>query len=216
MLATIMIKAIFWDNDGVLVDTEPLYFSATRAVLAEAGVALSREAFIRISLEEGRSVFDLARNQGAAPDDLERLRRLRNHRYGELLASGMAALPGVEETLRALHGHCLMAIVTSSLREHFDIIHRHTGILKYFDFILTREDYQHTKPHPEPYLTALARSGLAPRQCLVVEDTRRGLRSAVEAGLGCAVIPNGLTHASDFSEARHVLSDVRQVAALLD
>ncbi|KIH77006.1 haloacid dehalogenase superfamily, subfamily IA, variant 3 with third motif having DD or ED [Geoalkalibacter ferrihydriticus] len=210
-----MIKAIFWDNDGVLVDTEPLYFQATREVLAETGVALSREAFIRISLQQGRSAFDLARDQGATPRELEDMRRQRNERYSALLAHAPPALPWVKETLHALHGRCRMAIVTSSLREHFDIIHRNTGILGYFDFILTREDYQHTKPHPEPYLTALKRSGIAPAHCLVVEDTQRGLQSSVDAGLACAVIPNGLTGDSDFSRACHVLGDIREVIGLL-
>jgi HAD superfamily hydrolase (TIGR01509 family) len=216
MLIGIMIKAIFWDNDGVLVDTEPLYFQATREVLAEAGVVLSREEFIRISLREGRSAFDLARDQGAAPAALEDMRRERNRRYAEFLAQGIAPLPGVADTLSALHGRCQMAIVTSCLQEHFDLIHRHTNILHYFDFILTREHYRHTKPHPEPYLSALRRSGLSPGQCLVIEDTERGLHAADAAGLACAVIPNELTAAGDFSKACRVLDSIHQVVDLLD
>lgn len=210
-----MIKAIFWDNDGVLVDTEPLYFKATREVLADAGVFLSAEQFIRISLQQGRSAFDLARDQGATAQELEAMRRERNRRYSALLAVGVKPLLGVEQTLRSLQGRCLMAIVTSSLREHFDLIHQSSGLLQYFDFILTREDYQHTKPHPEPYLTALERSGLLARQCLVIEDTERGLQAAHAAGIDCAVIPNALTKTGDFSKAVRVLQHIGQVKELL-
>lgn len=211
-----MIQAIFWDNDGVLVDTEPLYFRATREVLADAGVFLSAEQFIRISLQQGRSAFDLARDQGAPPQALEAMRRERNRRYSVLLAEGVKPLPGVEQTLRSLQGRCLMAIVTSSLREHFELIHQSSGLLQYFDFILTREDYQLTKPHPEPYLTALERSGLNSEACLVIEDTERGLQSAHAAGIDCAVIPNALTKTGDFSKAVRVLQHVGQVKELLD
>ncbi len=216
ILSDIMIKAIFWDNDGVLVDTEPLYFKATREVLAEAGIPLSAEQFIRISLQEGRSAFDLARDRGMPADTLEAMRRERNRRYAALLGEGIAPLPGVAETLSTLHGRCQMAIVTSCLQEHFEIIHRHTGILQYFDFILTREHYRHTKPHPEPYLSALNRSGLARAQCLVIEDTERGLQAADAAGLACAVIPNALTAQGDFSKACRVLDGIHQVLDLLD
>lgn len=208
-------KAIFWDNDGVLVDTEPLYFEATRTVLAEAKIDLGREDFIRISLQQGRSVFDLARRRGHDEERCAAMRIERNRRYGTLLAERAGALPFVEETLRRLHGRVTMAIVTSSLKEHFDLIHERTGLLTYFDFVLTRQDYRQTKPHPEPYLTALKRSGLTGDDCLVVEDSERGLKSAHAAGLACAVIPNALTRGGDFTCAHAILNDIRDVPHLL-
>jgi HAD superfamily hydrolase (TIGR01509 family) len=199
---------IFWDNDGVLVDTEDLYFQASAELLRETGVELSREQFVEISLRRGESVFDLA--EGDKPY-LDSLRQRRNRRYAELLAQGVAPIAGVPETLRALHGRFRMAIVTSSHRDHFDLIHQTTGLRGYFDFILTREDYRHTKPHPEPYLTALARSTGDPARCLVVEDSQRGLEAAVAAGLRCLVIPGDLNRHSDFSTAHAILQGIAEV-----
>jgi beta-phosphoglucomutase-like phosphatase (HAD superfamily) len=66
-----------------------------------------------------------------------------------------------------------------------------------------REDYARSKPHPEPYLTGLQRFGAAKEQALVVEDSARGLRSAVAAGIDCAVVRNDFTAGQDFSRARH-------------
>ncbi len=203
---------IFWDNDGVLVDTENFYFQASAEVLSDVGVELSREQFIEISLRRGESVFDLA--AGNKPY-LDTLRERRNRRYAELLGQGITPIAGVTETLRALHGQVRMAIVTSSQRDHFDLIHRNTDLLDYFDFILTREDYRHTKPHPEPYLTALARGCGDPQRCLVVEDSQRGLESAVAAGLRCLVIPGHLNQQSDFSTAHAILKDITEVPAFL-
>lgn len=209
------IRAIFWDNDGILVDTEPLYYRASRDILKSAGIDLSRDEFARISLQEGRSVFTLAERKGFAPEQVETLRLARNVRYAELLRQEARALDGVEEVLKSLHGRVAMAVVTGSLGEHFNIIHQRTGLLKYFDFILTREDYTHGKPHPDPYLTALARSGLAPRECLAVEDSERGLLAASRAGLRCLAVPGHLTRKGDFGTAWQVLSSVREIPGFI-
>lgn len=211
-----MIKGIFWDNDGILVDTEPLYFRATREVLTEFGVELTQQLFIDISLKAGSSLFSLVADN-LTTAEVDAARNARDARYSELLQDESRVLPGVEETLAGLHGKVKMAIVTSSRPEHFALIHRHSGLLKYFDFVLARDDYVYSKPHPEPYLTALRRSGLPPEECMVIEDSERGLLSACRAGLRCFVIPGKLTMAGDFSSAERVLADVREVPeALLD
>lgn len=208
-----MIRAVFWDNDGVLVDTERLYFQATRELLLQAGVTLTEELFRRISLTEGRSAFDLAKAKGVPQDRIDRLHEERNRRYTELLKRGVRILEGVEETLAMLRGTVTMAIVTSSRRVHFDAIHAGTGLIPYFDFVLAREDYTHSKPDPEPYLTAMKRSACGPQECLVIEDSPRGLASAVAAGIRCLVVPNDLTKGSPFTGAWRVLSQCRDIPA---
>ena len=109
-----------------------------------------------------------------------------------------------------------MGIVTSSRREHFEVIHAGTNLLPYFDFVLMREDYTHSKPDPEPYLTAMAQNGLSAEECVVIEDSERGLRAALAAGLRCIVIPQGLTRGLDFTGALAVLDDIRQLPPLID
>jgi HAD superfamily hydrolase (TIGR01509 family) len=211
-----MIGALLWDNDGVLVDTEPLYYRATRELLAEVGVDLTREHFADLSLRQGRSCFDLAAHRGIAAGELEALRRRRNERYAALLQAGIDPLPGVVECLRTLHGRQPMAIVTSSNPDHFEIAHRTTGLSSYFEFILTNADYVRHKPHPEPYLTAAARLGVEPSSCVVVEDTERGLQAATAAGMRCLVIPGDLSRGGDFRTAAAVLRNVDEVPAAIE
>jgi len=206
-----MIRAVFWDNDGVLVDTEKLYYQATRELLLRAGVTLTKTLFRRISLVEGRSAFDLARAKGFSGEEIERLQAQRNRRYTELLRRGVRVMDGVEESLGSLRGKVSQAIVTSSRREHFDAIHAGTGLLSAFDFVLTREDYALSKPDPEPYLAAVKRSGFDPDECLVVEDSPRGLASALAAGIRCLVVPNELTRGAPFTGAWRVLESCREV-----
>jgi len=207
-----MLKAVLWDNDGVLVDTEPLYFAATREVLASAGVDLRREDFIRLSLQQGRSVFDLLADRDPDGRNVERLRAERNQRYTRLLEERVAVRDGVRECLRRLHGRVSMGIVTSSRREHFDTAHRSSGLRPFFDFVLTREDYESCKPDPEPYLTAAARHGWQPSECIVVEDSERGLLAARRAGMTCIVAPTELSGSGDFDGAARVVASLDEVA----
>ncbi len=206
-----VIRAVFWDNDGVLVDTEKLYFQATREFLLQAGVELTPALFRQISLNEGRSAFDLAAEKGVSRAEIDRLHEARNRRYTELLSGGVRILEGVEETLGALRGKVVQAIVTSSRRTHFDAMHVRTGLPVLFDFVLAREDYGRSKPDPEPYRLAMERSGCGPEECLVVEDSERGLRAAVAAGIRCIVVPNDLTRDATFSGAWRIFPSCRAI-----
>lgn len=206
---------IFWDNDGVLVETEPLYLRASREALAKVGIPLSDEEFARISLTEGRSVFDLASGRGCPAGRIAELRHWRNNRYAELLETEDVALGGVRAVLEQLHGKIRMAVVTSSQKNHFDIIHRRTGLLPFFEFCLTREDYNRSKPAAEPYLLALQHSGQEARQVLAIEDSPRGLASAKAAGLTCWAIPGQHTREKDFDRADRILRCIDQIPGLL-
>ena len=204
-----MIRAILWDNDGVLVDTEGLYFQAGREILATQGVVLTQRDFAEQSLKKGQSVFDFAPDQSA--ESIELLRVKRNARYSALLKAGVRVLPGVVETLSALSGRVRMGIVTGSRRDHFDIVHAQTPLLPFFEFVIAREDYAEAKPHPDAYLTAMRLHGLRPETCVVVEDSERGCVAAAKAGLRVLAVPNALSQRGDFSSAYKVLNSVREV-----
>ncbi len=208
-----MFDGIFWDNDGVLMETEHLYYQANAAVLAQAGVELTLEEFCRISLRQGESVLDLA---GQSARDAAELRRLRDDIYYRLLGEEARVIPGVQDTLARLHGRLPMAIVTSCRRANFLQMHRQSGLLGYFDFILTREDYGASKPDPEPYRTACTRAGLPPGRCLAIEDSERGITSAARAGLVVAAIPGEMNVGGDFSAARWLLDGIHELPALLN
>ena len=139
---------ILWDNDGVLVDTEGLYFRATKTVLATVGIDLTPEQFKDISLRRGESTFRLAAEAGIGAEEIARLRAERDRIYSESLAAMPCVIDGAEEVLRSLHGRVRMGVVTSTRRRHFDIAHAKSGLTKYLDFVLAFEDYRHTKPQP--------------------------------------------------------------------
>lgn len=208
--------ALLWDNDGVLVDTEALYFDATGAVLADAGITLTREQFVEISLRRGASCFELAAEVGVPDKQLDTMRVERDRRYLELLGAGVPLIDGVREALAALHGRVPMAVVTSSKRAHFNAIHADSRLDQFFEFVLTAEDYDRFKPHPEPYLRAAARLEVEPAGCLVIEDTERGVSAAVAAGMRCVALPNGLSADGDFSAAWEILEGVHELPSTFE
>jgi HAD superfamily hydrolase (TIGR01509 family) len=209
------IKAILWDNDGILVDTEKYYFQSTREFLATLGIDLTHELYLQISLKEGKSALDLALDRGMTADEMLALRQQRDKRYIELLHQDIEIMAGVEEVLKALTPRYKMAVVTSSRRQYFDIIHKNTELLPFFDLILTREDYKNSKPDPEPYQLALEKLEITADEALVVEDSERGVTAAHRADIRCAAIPNPLTHDGDFTLACCVLESCRHLLQLL-
>jgi HAD superfamily hydrolase (TIGR01509 family) len=208
-------KAIFWDNDGVLVDTEHLYYEATRTMLARVGVPLSEADYVELFLRRSSGAWHLAHERGLSVAETDALRSERDVLYEQLIEREPTLIAGVEPALARLAAHFRMAIVTSSQARHFACIHRSTGILPRFEFVLTRCDYSQSKPHPEPYLLALSRSGLSASECLVIEDSERGLTAAKAAGLTCWVVPSRLSRACTFAAADRVLVSVEQVSEAL-
>jgi HAD superfamily hydrolase (TIGR01509 family) len=108
-----------------------------------------------------------------------------------------------------------MGIVTSSRKEHFELIHQSSDLLKYFNFVLTGDDYTTFKPNPDPYLLAVKKSGFQKEECIAIEDSERGLRSAKSAGIGCIVIPTELTKTGNFSQADKILGNIKEILEVL-
>lgn len=210
-----MFKALLWDHDGVLVDTEGLYFQATREAFAKAGVSLTEDLYREHFLVGGEGAWHLVAERGVGAEEIAALKVERSARYAALLAEGDRVIPGVRDVLAALAPHYRMAIVTTSRRAHFDVIHCASGIPAMFSFVLAREDYVASKPAPEPYLRAVAQIGVPKAECLVIEDSRRGMLAAKAAGLTCWVVPSALTRDSSFDEADGRFDSLAQLARAL-
>lgn len=209
------LKTLLFDNDGVLVNTERLYFSANRQVLQRFDVELSLSQFADISLRQGNGVI-----RSLLPDCSEtRIRELvadRNHVYSELLEQHRLEVPGAAELLERLKHNYRIGIVTSSRKYHFDTIHRRTALLQHVNFILTREDYLNSKPAPDPYLKALKQAKTSATICLVIEDTPRGHKAATAAGIHCLVIPNPMLTRADFPSETTFINKLDEIEQYLE
>jgi len=204
-------KAILWDNDGLLLDSEAVFFELTRSVFSGLGFELTTEYWGMEYLSRAKRTRQLARELGMASDLVEKAVEMRDRRFFDVLQRPIPLRPAVRETLDALSGRFLQAVVTGSPREKVELMHRHSGLEGYFDEVVTRDDVEETKPRPDPYLAAMRKLGLKPGECLAVEDSERGLDSAHAAGIRCVVVPNPLTRMQRFEKAHAVEDDVSGV-----
>ena len=210
-----VIEAVLWDNDGILVDTESLFFEVTRQAFASEGADLSRERWIRSYLGEGTGSREIARSLGIPDGRARRMLEARNETYRRRLAQGVPVRSGVREALSALRERVRLAVVTSSPRDQIDIIHRRTGLLEFFECVVTSDDCDRIKPAPDPYLTAIGLLGLPPERCLAVEDSARGVASAAAAGIRCVLVPHDLTAPEAAAGAYRVEPEIGGVVGLV-
>ncbi len=207
-------KYILFDHDGVLVDTEFWYYKAGARALADIGFTLDQDQYLR-DMTQGMATWAQAIEAGVDEQTLNRQREVRNAYYQEYLRTEDIEIEGVLETLAELADTYRMAIVTTSKRADFALIHKERFILDYMEFHLDREDYERAKPHPEPYLTGLARFGATAAETVVVEDSARGLESAVAAGIDCIVVANEFTASHDLSKATARVATFRELPAAI-
>lgn len=206
------LAGVLWDNDGVLVDTERLFYQANRELFLRLGVDLTEQQFFDWYLADNCGAWQLVTSLQLTNQQIDDLRTERNVRYTQLLAGAdVRPVAGVAALLADLAARLPMGVVTSSNGDHFRQIHDKLGLLEYFRFTLTAEHYVHSKPSPEPYLLGLRRLGVAADQCVVVEDSPRGLTAALAAGLRCIVVRHPLTRHYDFPGAYKVVDHMGQL-----
>ena len=209
-----MRKFILFDNDGVLVETEPLYFEANVKALKELGITLTFERYMKI-MARGGTAWEVAIEAGITKDVIDKKRFQRDIYYQELIKTRNTAIANVKEIVKELSQNYKMAIITTSRRVDFELIHKNTGITEFMEFVLCVEDYERAKPHPDPYLAGLNRFKALKEETIVVEDSQRGLTSAFNAGIDCVVVKNEFTLTHNFSKAKYKIESLKELNTIL-
>jgi HAD superfamily hydrolase (TIGR01509 family) len=207
-------KNILFDNDGVLVDTEQWYYKANVEILKDMGVALNEARYMDIMIH-GRSAFEVAEEVGFPHAEIEAARDRRNVLYQHYIKTEDITISGVHEIIKELSKKYTMCVITSALREDFELIHKNSGITECMEFALCSGEYGRAKPYPDPYLKGLERLGAHADESIVVEDSQRGLHSALNAGMECVVVHNHFTVSHDLSKATHKIQTLAELEALL-
>ena len=208
-----MIRAIIFDFDGLMVDTEGPIFRVWQRIYREHGHELPLEQWLTIIGGTGTNgaifdpVDDLGSRAGKTLDrgELESLERL----YYREATAMQQLLPGVRSYLdNARRLDLATAIASSSSKRWIDEHLTRIGIKNNFDAIVCREDVAKTKPDPELYRTALDRLRVEPDQAIALEDSSNGLAAAKGAGLYCVAVPNAMTASMDLSGADLTLTSL--------
>ncbi len=203
------IEAVIFDMDGLMFDTEPLYFE-TNVVLAEKrGKTYTHDLHRSLMGKRALHVMEGVRDGLKLFEDAATLLDERNVIFKKLLETRARMMPGLLELLDFLKANNIRkAIGTSSSNEWVDTLLGRFGISDRFETIVTGNEVQHGKPHPEIYLTALARLDLPAASYLVLEDAIHGVHAGKAAGCVVGAVPNSFTEDQDFSAADHVFSSL--------
>jgi beta-phosphoglucomutase len=204
--------AVIFDMDGVIVDNTGFHFRAWREVLKSYGVELSRQEYEqklsgRTPEESGRVIFA---DRLSRPEILE-LNRRKESLYRSLYAGSVTAAPGLMPFLRDLEAEGVpVALATSAMPENIEFVLSATGIRRFFTTIVDATMVRRGKPDPEIFLTAAARLGAEPADCVVFEDSKFGMAAARAAGAKLVALATTLPPA-EIHDADRVIRDFTEI-----
>jgi len=205
------LRAVVFDLDGLMLNTEDIFELAGVELMARRGLEMTDE--IRHSMLGRRptEAFTALKTLTGIPDRLEDLMLETKDLFETIAEDCLATMPGLHEVLDLVDSRQLpRAVATSSPRAYMHHLLNKFDLLHGFRATLTAEDVTHGKPHPEIYLTAARILQVAPEEMLVLEDSETGTRAAAAAGAFVVSVPNRHTAVGDFSMSR------LQVPNLLD
>ncbi|MDE2488531.1 MAG: HAD family phosphatase [Alphaproteobacteria bacterium] len=211
-------KAVVFDMDGLLVDTEQVVFEAMTAVARGAGHEMPFELFKRMVGLPGYASDAIVKEHFGAAVDIEVWRTEVSRHFTEIAAGGIALKAGVVELLDVLDARGLpRAIATSSTRAAVDHSLGQHDLVRRFDAIISRELQTRHKPDPDPFLKAAAAIGVAPGDCLALEDSHNGVRAAAGAGMMTVMVPDLLDPTEEMqSLCIRIAADLHEVRAMLE
>lgn len=189
-----MIKAVIYDVDGTLINSEPLHMSAWDDALKQYGSSLRRlpDSF-RASMA-GRKPLVIASDMSShlhLPVSGDQLLATKAAMLLQAVKTGVEEMPGTVSSVKRFHGAGLMLGIGAALdRNYVGLVLKMLGILDLFAAIVSGDQIAHGKPDPETYTTVVQLLGLTPAECVVLEDAKSGIASAKGAGCFCIAISN--------------------------
>lgn len=207
------IKAILFDHDGTLVDSETTHYQLWNGVLEPYGVSLSSELYGRHC--SGTPTTEIASYMvdrfglRVRPSVLAGAKESAMRQY--LLEQAYPLMPGALDAIRYFRNRGLrLGLVSGAIRESIEASLRAHNIVGIFATVVSADDVLRTKPAPDCYLLALQRLGVDPAECLAVEDTESGVAAAAGANITCLAVPSALAGDNDFSAAKAIFQDLAE------
>jgi beta-phosphoglucomutase len=217
-----MLQAVIFDFNGIIVDDEPIHYRLFQRVFAEEGIDLAEATYYQryLGFDDRGAFLAGFRDHGRAigPAKLQQLIARKADYYQEAIRNHVAIFPGVRALVEDLARHVPLAVASGALRQEIETILQTAGLLSHFRAIVSAEDVQQGKPEPEIFIKALAAlnesngagAAIAPRDCVVIEDSKEGVRGARQAGMKCLAVTN--SHPSELlQEADAIVASLEEV-----
>ncbi|MBM3284657.1 MAG: HAD family phosphatase [Candidatus Aminicenantes bacterium] len=201
-------KALIFDMDGLMIDSERLYFEVERAIARRYDKEVKDEILWRMMGRrpiEGLTIF--VRELGLPLEPAEAV-NLRNDLMREKMKRDLRPMPGLFHIIDCFYGRLKLAVSTAAPREFLDIAVDKLGIREKFDVLQASDDVRSGKPDPEIFLKACDKLKVAPEEAIVLEDSENGVIAGKRAGCTVIAVPSEYTRGQDFSQADCVAADL--------
>ena len=211
-------RAVIFDLDGVLADSEPWWNQIDAKLLAEYGVSYRGEYHRNVLGVSYRLAVEFYKNAFHISASLEELMRQRGEIAIDFFANRVGLFPSAKMTLEQLREMKLpLAVATSSVSASARPLLDRTGIRSLFSVVITGDEVQQGKPHPDIYLRAAKKLGISPEACLVIEDSLAGIAAGKGAHMRVAAIPDRrFVDPREYEkEANYVLGSLSEIPALI-
>jgi len=206
------VRAVIFDMDGLMIDSESAYWEAGRRIARSFGKEVTDKTLGNMMGRKPiESMTIYAADLGLTVSPQELLER-RDTEVFETLRRHVKAMPGLLPTLDALRGKYRLAIATSATRKFLDLVINQLGIASRFEALQTSDDVIEGKPSPEIYLKAMAKLGLPGEACAVLEDSTNGALAGKRAGAYTIAVPSEYTNWQDFSFVDYVAKNLEDAA----
>ncbi|MBO6880084.1 HAD family phosphatase [Winogradskyella sp.] len=210
-----MLKAVLFDMDGVIIDTEPLHRKAYHQMFDNVNIDVSPELYESFT---GQSTMNICKrlvehfNLKQQPEELVQLKR-NNYKYLFKNDDDLALIDGVLERIKDYRNNDVTLVVASSASMHgINQIFERFNLNQYFNGKFSGADLEKSKPHPEIFLKAARHTGFKNSECMVIEDSTNGIKAANAADIFCVGFKSKHSTGQDYSKADLVISDFEEIA----
>jgi HAD superfamily hydrolase (TIGR01509 family) len=215
-----MLRAVIFDFNGIIVDDEPIHFQLFQKVFAEEGINLGKDAYYERYLGfDDRGAFSFGFREHNRPLSHEKLTELIDRKavyYQVAIRNHVTIFPGVKELVADLSIKVPLAVASGALRHEIETILTTAGLIDHFKVIVSAEDVERGKPEPDIFLKALTNlnsqidTPIHASDCIVIEDSKEGIKGARRAGMKCLAVTN--SHPAELlGEAHIIVNSLKEV-----
>ncbi|MCX6560535.1 MAG: HAD family phosphatase [Candidatus Aminicenantes bacterium] len=198
------LRALIFDMDGLMIDSERLYFTAEHEMARSYGREVSEETLRQMMGRKPLESLEIYVRETGLPISAEKAYEIRNGLMRDKLRNEVAAMPGLGRILQRFRGRLKLAVATGAQSEFLRIVVARLRLDGVFDILQDSDDIATGKPDPEIFLSTCARLGLPPAACAVLEDSGNGVLAGRQAGCYVIAVPNEYTRRHDFSPADYI------------
>ncbi|RZJ74447.1 MAG: HAD family phosphatase [Flavobacterium sp.] len=212
-----MIKCVIFDMDGVVVNTEPVSYASNQELYKSLGIEVPDAVYATFTGNSDKNIIQKLKGLYDIPlTNDELLAEKYKYFFAAFDNAQDLLMPGVKDLIIELHSKGIRLILaSSSSKKKIEKVFTRFELHEYFDYVVSGEDFEFSKPDPAIFNEAVAKSGFSKEECIVIEDSTNGIKAAKAAGIYCVAYSSEHALLQDISEADRVITNFKELGELI-